>query len=223
MDIKVGDTVERVAGKHGGMIIGDTATVSQVDSIDSLQLKDFRGVHAASNFKVIARQGETTCPTKKTVADVWETHGGAWPDGDYDFMYYHPYSTKFYGASNTYEAADEDGCREDSGQKVMNGNEAWQLVCTREQFEAYGKEQEQEGEKWTHEFCKKKCRIVCSDPDEYGRICILRENAGYVVVSPSDLKSIRPKLTKAQAWDMLAEYSDINDVGMILTQYDITD
>jgi hypothetical protein len=137
-----------------------------------------------------------------------------------------------------YEAADEDGCREDSGQKVMNGTEAWQLVCTREQFEAYGREKEQEGEKWTHivdddnvqltrcrkhlELCNGGGWVYVCEKGEY----FVPDEIGYCGVKP-----IKPTLTKAQMLERIKyraiSIDDDDEFGAKvrewLENYDITD
>jgi len=83
----------------------------------------------------------------------------------------------------------------------------WQPVCTREQFEAYVKERE--GEKWTHtnshgEKFKFDFKLAC------GEGVYLREDGKRIVdgkLGYSKLKPIKPKLTKAQAWDKMKSLS----------------
>jgi len=96
----------------------------------------------------------------------------------------------------------------------------WQPICTREQFEAYVKEQD--GEKWTHKYVKDNCYIKVSEPDLEGYIVVLTETDGYMTCQPEDLmpiKSIKSTLTKAEAWDkaVLA-----GNVSHITDNYDIT-
>ncbi len=82
----------------------------------------------------------------------------------------------------------------------------WALVCTREQFEAYVKQQE--GEKWTHKYVKDNCYIKVSEPDLEGYIVVLTETDGYMTCQPEDLmpiKPIKPTLT-AKEQKKVAEF-----------------
>jgi hypothetical protein len=72
MDMKVGDTVERVEGEFNGMRVGDNAKVTGRSGCSGLVLHGFEGVHSVWNFKIVSSQEEPTRPTKKTVADAWE-------------------------------------------------------------------------------------------------------------------------------------------------------
>ncbi|MGE6417986.1 hypothetical protein ACQKDY_09680 [Alteromonas macleodii] len=63
-EIKVGDTVKRIAGVHCGMKVGDTGTVTYFD--DGINLKEFRGLHDEANFELVTQQ--------KTVADAHEPY-----------------------------------------------------------------------------------------------------------------------------------------------------
>lgn len=96
----------------------------------------------------------------------------------------------------------------------------YQVICTRAEFEAYAKEQE--GEKWTHTYMDGNCLIACNEQDMDGWICILREDSGYDVVNPAKVKPIKPKLTKAEAWDKLMQNKmNSAEVNTLKQQYDI--
>lgn len=200
MDIKVGDTVERVKGSHMGMGVGDTATVCKVVGIiSSLTLKEFKGTHNLDSFKVVASQGETTRPTeqerweddqgvhfrgtRKTVADAWEEFGGEWEEPK-DFVCI--WNTK----TNNFEF----------WLGGYNPVSHYYVVCDYQQFEAYGREQEakQEGEKWTHTYNELKCRALITEPDREGYIVIVNELNEYYCVDDEELKPIKPTITKGE-------------------------
>lgn len=208
-EIKVGDTVERIKADHCGMKVGDIGTVTY--SGDGINLKEFRGLHDEANFKVVKQT--------KTVADAYEEHktwdsienyyGGS-AEGE-DFVLWSKDRESF-----------EQGCEGYS-------EELYHKVCTREQFEAYAKEQEakQEGEKWTHMYDADKCYIKVSEPDEDGYIMIVTEYNGYQLCMPDDLKPIKPKLTKANE-AALVEFMKsshklevINEVRAYIREHDI--
>ena len=70
----------------------------------------------------------------------------------------------------------------------------WQPICTREQFEAYVKEQE--GEKWTHITSIGKCRILVDKPDEHGYVVVEMESDGYSLIPERKLKPIKPTISE---------------------------
>jgi len=109
--------------------------------------------------------------------------------------------------------------------------------ATRENLEQVAKDCEggffevQEGEKWTHyteeeEGLSTRCRkhLQLSQGDDWVYVCELGEyfvpgKMGYCGVKP-----IKPKLTKAQAWDMLCKKEhEFDIVNKIKSEYDITD
>ena len=76
----------------------------------------------------------------------------------------------------------------------------WQPICTREQFEAYVKEQEakQEGEKWTHvtSVGKVRCKIIQAEPDFNGYIVAFNDLEEYQLIEPEHLKPIKPTISE---------------------------
>lgn len=76
--------------------------------------------------------------------------------------------------------------------------ENWQPICTREQFEAYAKEQEakQEGEKWTHMHSGVECFIKVNEPDCDGYLMVETKGGRYLFCTTEQLKPIKPKLTE---------------------------
>jgi hypothetical protein len=161
-------------------------------------------------------------PTQKTVADAWEYYksSGETPTGPGEF------SGEELLLWNMHDNSFWRGCEGFRG-------DIFELVCTREQFEAYGREQEakQEGEKWTHVYNDHEvCRVLIEDPDRFGIIVIDTAGNGYLTCSPDEMKPIKPTITKAEAWDKLnridgsAEFETVmNSVMAIIEQYDITD
>jgi hypothetical protein len=125
-------------------------------------------------------------PKKKTVADAWEALKGNSPfvgeDKDAKYLYYYDangfvtHNIKFPDDINIH------------------------FVCTREQFEEYGKEQEakQEDDEWTHIYCEyEECRLLSKDPDAFGMFAIETYSNGFVLCAEDELKPIKPTLTKA--------------------------
>lgn len=82
-----------------------------------------------------------------------------------------------------------------------------EVICTREQFEAYAKEQEakQEGEKWTHTYFNIRCRIMDLDPDEFGTVVIIKNGGDYALAHPSKLKPIKPTIKPSAAWSLVSK------------------
>lgn len=148
--------------------------------------------------------------SKKTIADAVEWANGKWKD-DCQYMLYHEELGKFSFVV--------------SEGPYVNG---WQLVCTREQFEAYVEEQEkpqphfkatrenlekiakdaqgdfveveQEGEKWTHTIkaTKEKCRIT-EGPNNSGQVFIKTEVGLWDCLYIEQLKLIKPTISQEQA------------------------
>ena len=65
---------------------------------------------------------------------------------------------------------------------------------------------EQDDEKWTHTFNELKCRTIIDKPDREGYIVVVNELGEYYCVLDDEIKPIKPKLTKAQAWDLCQDY-----------------
>ena len=96
----------------------------------------------------------------------------------------------------------------------------WKTIATSPQTKTVA--DEQEGEKWTHFYNDEYCKIVIETPDKFGEIVIDCEYNGYITCEPSELKPIKPKLTKAEAWDKMSH--DLNPSLMyqsIMECYDI--
>ena len=153
------------------------------------------------------KQVEKQTQTKtKTVADAVAENDGKWPLHDeFDTLWY----TEKFKAYGCFQTQSEDLVR----------------VCTREQFEAYAKEQEdkQEGEKWTHEYHGDNCRIVHK---EKWQAWIVSENGLSKLVPISELRKPKPAITKEQAWDMLLKTDEsirkLDDaIFAIADKYDI--
>ena len=141
--------------------------------------KDDSGyIHAGEHFDAFLADVTTrpTEPERKTVYDAVEYYNGVWPDDDFSTIWI------------------SDG-RFELGSRVTLAT-----VCTREQFEAYVKEQE--GEKWTHTYNENEpCKILIENPDRFGIIVIDTASNGYIVCEPNEIKPIKPTISKAEAWD----------------------
>lgn len=163
-------------------------------------------------------------PTQtKTVADAVAENGGKWLYDDYNYLNFDSKDGWYWSDKGLFET----------------------LVCTREQFEAYVKEQEpnfkatrenlekiakdaqgdfveveQEGEKWTHEYdsANIKCRILATDENE---CWVLTEYGNKVTEHIDSLKPIKPTLTKAEAWSKLCqingEYQNMDVATAVMT------
>ncbi|MEO9497689.1 MAG: hypothetical protein ABJG42_24660 [Vibrio splendidus] len=123
---------------------------------------------------------------QKTVADAWGWSDGEWAYADRDVI---TYSAK-HGFSYSKESYSLD-----DGEK---------LVCTREQFEAYGREQEakQEGEKWTHEYLWAgswhKCTLLNEGKKDCdGYYAAINSGGGYIL--STNIRPIKPTITKTEA------------------------
>ena len=95
----------------------------------------------------------------------------------------------------------------------------WALVCTREQFEAYVKEQE--GEKWTHTLFCDKAYIKLGEPDRHGYVLVVTESDGYNLARPSELKPIKPTISEsdAKALELFANKSHRHGVACAVKEY----
>lgn len=144
-------------------------------------------------------------PQQKTVADAYE-HCKTWQHQTYGYLYWYEPIGFVYRSSPDVPSE-------------------YQLICTRQQFEAYAKGQE--GGKWTHYVeddetppikCKKHIKL-CSGND-WVYVC---EKGDYFVPSKMgfcSVKPIKPTISKAEAWDYAVDSglyaSEIED------KYDIT-
>ena len=90
--------------------------------------------------------------------------------------------------------------------------------ATRENLEKIAKDAQEE--KWTHVTSIGKCRVLIDTPDEHGYVVIEMENDGYSLIPSQSLKPIKPRITKAQAWDKYA--TEGLDPDWICGKYDIT-
>lgn len=131
-----------------------------------------------------------TRPTQKTVADAVERYGKALVVGKW-----------------THIRCGKDGNMFFASGEVESDN--WQdsyLVCTREQFEAYVKEQE--GEKWTHvlETTGKKCQLLTKEPDSDGYYAVILSSGNYDIEHSDFIKPIKPTISTKE-YDMLAKYA----------------
>lgn len=106
----------------------------------------------------------------------------------------------------------------------------WTVVATRPTEKKKTVADKQEGEKWTH-YTEKgyKCKISLSEPDSYGSIVILSEHNVYIRCYPEDINPIKPKLTKAEAWDKVEHmylydgYSFHGAHEFVVNNYEVTD
>jgi hypothetical protein len=91
-----------------------------------------------------------------------------------------------------------------------------QTICTREQFEAYGREQEakQEGEKWTHEYgsASIKCKVLAIDGDESW---VFTEYGNKVTEFTDSLRPIKPTITKAEHEFLCKFAADVNNIQVV--------
>lgn len=88
------------------------------------------------------------------------------------------------------------------------------LVCTREQYEAYVKEKEakKEGEKWTHTCDGNECKLLADKHDLFNRMPVQYKSGEYGLVHISDLKPIKPKLTKEQSEALIKFSSEVGSL-----------
>lgn len=95
-----------------------------------------------------------------------------------------------------------------SKKTVADAVEQPNFKATRENLEKIAKDAQgdfvevEEGEKWTHTHLGDKCRVI----HEYKSAAwVVIHGKGDRVISIHSLKPIKPKLTKAQAWDIIQE------------------
>ena len=143
-------------------------------------------------------------PKQKTVDDAYEWANGEWlEDESWGTIWWNKIHNSFHWGDNVTD----------------------DTVCTREEFEAYGREQEakQEGEKWTHTYIGEECYIATTYND-----CawIVRRITEDRIVPLEDLKPIKPTLTKAQE-SVVLDFAE--SIGMLQVaeqwlsnNYDIT-
>lgn len=141
---------------------------------------------------------------RKTVADAVEAYPDGWPlHGEFDTLWY----TAEY---------DLYGCFQTQASDLVK-------VCTREEFEAYVKEQE--GEKWTHKYKlgDSSSWWPCSIVTEVGSQGVVIEcdvfegvqYCSYHGEQAIELKPIKPTIAKAQS-EFLCEFSaDTNNMTVI--------
>jgi hypothetical protein len=82
----------------------------------------------------------------------------------------------------------------------------------------------QEGEKWTHAYREGEieCKVIEPKPDFNGNIVVFNHFNEYQLIEPKHLKPIKPKLTKAEAWDKLMERkTNSSEVNTLKQQYEI--
>lgn len=143
---------------------------------------------------------------KKTVADAVEWVSKEWEYDEYDAIAYNDTDGTF-GYYNTMD---------------IELNEKWHQVCTREQFEAYVKEQE--GEKWTHVYTDDtgtdiRC-VLLAEHDEWAWV----KDAGTVdTIRKAWLKPIKPTITISDLLNDLKSYNaDISGyIDNVISKYDI--
>jgi len=201
----------------------DDNAKAAVNTYNDWALENDLGIHAF--FEHLTSNGHTQ---PKTVADAVEWANGNWGNSISRHIAYNPNSDRF-----TYSETGEV-------------NKRWYIVCTRAEFEAYVKEQEkphfkatrenlekiakdaqgdfvevEEGEKWTHTYNQgeMKCKIIQTKTDFNGCVVVLNDFEEYQLIEPEDLKPIKPKLTKDEAWDMIESVNGSPDY--IKEQYDI--
>lgn len=118
--------------------------------------------------------------TKKNVADAVEYYNGELPEGEaiLGIAYSNNKIVPYYAGSPI-----ADG---------TNSPDSY-IICTREQFEAYVKDQE--GEKWTHTWNGRKCRVVFTEDYTSWIKCEGLKNA---IAKTDDLKPIKPTMTEEQ-------------------------
>lgn len=143
----------------------------------------------------------------KTVADAVEYYNGELPEGEdiLGIAYSNNKIVPYYAGSPI-----ADG---------TNSPESY-IICTRAEFEAYVKEQE--SEKWTHIYGSERCKVLIDEPDTYGSVVILLESGRYsAFCGKHELKPIKKKLTKSQAWDLCQDYE--GSQGMVKYMLDLHD
>lgn len=148
-------------------------------SADYATVTFFDEVGKAVGFKRFDRPTQT-----KTVADAVKRLGKQVLSHEWDVI--------LYGGDSYYPVSD-------------NYAKKWehQIICTRDEFEAYVKEQE--GEKWTHTTpLGDKCYIKDNEQDCEGVVLVVVKNLGYDLMKPEQLKPIKPTISAKEAIDMMS-------------------
>ncbi len=140
-------------------------------SADYATVTFFDEVGKAVGFKRFDRPTQT-----KTVADAVERLGKQVLSHEWDVILYD--GDSYYPVSDNYAKKWEH-----------------QIICTRDEFEAYVKEQE--GEKWTHVTSNgTRCSIVIDAPDVHGRVIVIDANGEYLAPVKESLKPIKPTISE---------------------------
>lgn len=142
--------------------------------------------------KVLATRPQQT----KTVADAYEYLNSA-ADG------------KWFGSYNYL-------CYRENNHWFYSGDKNDDVICSREQFEAYAKEQgnKQEDEKWTHTHDGSECNLLVDKHDLWNRIPVQYKNGEYGLAYISDLKPIKPKLSKEQCEVLIKFSSEVDNLDV---------
>ncbi|QDP61724.1 MAG: hypothetical protein Unbinned4466contig1000_36 [Prokaryotic dsDNA virus sp.] len=139
--------------------------------------------------------------TKKTVADAVEYYGKTFVAGQWTHIRCGKDGKMFFASGETY-------------------SDNWQdsyLVCTREQFEAYVKDQE--GEKWTHvDSDGNECRILHTIGEQSW---VAYKNNSYEdeLWPNAELRPIKPTLSESEAWRYCVEEDVLP--GYVMSLYDV--
>ncbi|QGZ13134.1 hypothetical protein [Alteromonas phage XX1924] len=144
-------------------------------------------------------------PTQKTVEDAVEWAKGKLPKNS---EWTHIRACKRLGAF-FFADGNPDGNKWDSSD----------FICTREQFEAYVKEQDDE--KWTHTIDGLRVRFLVDGPDDAGEVPVVGDDGYYHLFDADQLKPIKPKLSKSEAWDLCQDYDGHKNMKAYM--YDLHD
>jgi hypothetical protein len=147
---------------------------------------------------------------RKTVEDAVEHFNKVWPNLSWNYAYCDIDTARWYCGN----AAEE----------------AFELVCTREEFEACVAAKSKSEPEWTHTIKGERCFIKESTPDVQGYILLSAEIRGYLLVKHDNpglepIKPIKPTISKSEAWDMVTtpDAEQSISVGGVLDAYTITD
>ncbi|ANJ65553.1 putative transcription termination/antitermination protein [Pseudoalteromonas virus vB_PspP-H6/1] len=204
---KVGDTVKRINGAHCGMCAEDCATVTYFNGHDEVGLKEYGGVHSAEMLE-LAKQPEQP---RKTVEDAVS----AFPDGFPKELSFPGEQGWWFNSNRELVWVDQRGL----GRKQTT-------VCNQSEFEACVDAKDKSEPEWTH---------VDGDGDECKIMCVIGNCAWIsykgtfsdVVVEESSLKTIKPTMSKAEAWDKMQSLVPKHGVNssyhMVKRDFEITD
>ena len=82
-------------------------------------------------------------------------------------------------------------------------------------------------EEWTHVMDSgEKCIVLADKPDIHGVIVIYTDDNNYYTCEPSNIKPIKPQITKAKAWDRLNSgefYNAQYGIDTLKHEYEIID